>query len=68
MLHVLLLQVTHETLANVLWSLAVFNHQDLPLMSASFAWVSQKWQQQRRRDGGAWCVCGGCLLCLVSQN
>ncbi|KAF5839328.1 hypothetical protein DUNSADRAFT_1105 [Dunaliella salina] len=45
-------EVDHETLANVLWSLVVLGHQDLPLMRTSFAWVRQHWQQQQRREAG----------------
>ena len=54
--------VGHVTLANVLWSLAVLNHVDVPLLQASFGWLRSKWgqharrqqQQQQRHGRGGW--------------
>jgi len=42
------LQVTHETLANVVWSLAVLGHKDMALYQDAMTWAARQWRQQKQ--------------------
>ena len=54
------LQIRHETLANVLWSLAILGHQDMPFLQSCFSWV----KQQQREAGVCMCVRACMRACM----